>query len=179
MSYTDPPDFNGGDVLTEADLDVLSEDIRDLNSRVSGVVASIVQVTRSANQSFSDSTEAYVTWTAEQFDIGGWWSSGTKIIVPASAIPTGATSIIVCAAGQFRFATNSTGIRRVNMHVNGASQGGAQLPGLSGDSTFVPFFEAAEVEALDEIQFAGYQTSGGALNMTTAKITLWRHGVAS
>lgn len=183
MTYTPPPDFNAGDPLTEADLDTLSQDITDLDQRVQGTVASACVVSRNTNQSISNNTDTYVNFTIENLDIGGWFpGSGTTITVPASAIPDGATTILLGCAGDVTFATNSTGARIVELHVNGSLVSGAGNTnyGLASDPTVVILnFKIIEVAAGDTIKLNVKQTSGGSLNLTVARFDLHRIGQAS
>ena len=100
MSYTAPPTFVASDVLTAAQLNVLSDDIAYLYSTLQGVTYSACSVRRAANQSLTTATETEISFDNEDLDIGGWYSSGTDIIVPAGAIPSGSTSVGVLLLGR-------------------------------------------------------------------------------
>jgi hypothetical protein len=160
---------------------VLGDDIADLDSRVAGVVTSACQMSRTTNQSIADSTDTYISFPIENLDIGGWFpGSGTTVTVPAGAVPAGATTIALWLTGSAKFATNGTGTRRIEIHVNGSSIGGQNVPGLSGDNTIVYIAgELAVVAAGDTIKLSASQTSGGALNVLTAKLQFHRIGVVS
>lgn len=179
MPYTAPPTFVDGDDLPAADLNVLSDDIEYLEAISQGLTASGVQVTRSSSQSISSSTDTYVSFESEQFDYGGWWSSGATITVPAGAIPAGFTTIIIQIAVNAKFASNGTGYRRVEVHKNGSSVGGWQVSALSGDVTDLVLPEWTTVAAGDTIKLNVYQNSGSALNLAQARMTVMRTAPAA
>lgn len=179
MAYTTPPTFNSGDVLAASDLNILGDDIVYLKGITDGITASGVQVGRSTNQSIGDSTFVAVTYTGEGFDFGGWWSSGTDIIVPAGAIPSAFTTILVMCIVRVSFASNGTGYRRVRMLANGAEFARQTFGAISGDPTEIVMVDFAEVAAADVITTEVYQTSGGSLNLATASVTVMRYAPAS
>jgi hypothetical protein len=174
MPYNAPPTFVDGDPLPAADLNVLGDDIEYLYGVSQGVTASGVQVSRSSNQAVSSGSHAYVSFEAEAFDFGGWWSSGTTITVPAGAIPAGFTTILLQVAVNAKFASNGTGIRRIEVHKNGASFGSWQVSAISGDQTDLILPEWTTVAAGDTIKLDVYQTSGSSLNLTEARMTVMR-----
>src|SRR4051812_33876129 len=127
MTVTTPPTFSAAAELAAADLNLLRDSILELQLRADGADYRAVQVTRSSNQSVADSTDVAISFTAQVFDLGGWWSSGTNIVVPAGAIPSGSTSIAVRVIMRVTFASNSTGSRRVLAYLNGVSFGSKTL----------------------------------------------------
>jgi len=178
MPYVDPPDFTGGTTGLAADVQILTDDIRYLKGIVDGIVFSGVQVSRSSNQSLASGTPELISWTAEQIDFGNWWSTGTNIVVPAAAFPVGITTIGVLAFGFLRYAANATGVRRIKLLKNGTSFGSRTLSALDGgDNTDVPITEFTDADAGDVLTVEGYQTSGGALNVTEAAVTFLRYGI--
>jgi hypothetical protein len=179
MPYTAPPTFVDGDDLPAADLNVLSDDIEYLYGVSQGLTASGVQVRRTSNQAISSGSHAYISFESEQFDYGGWWSSGTTITVPAGAIPAGFSTVLVQFAVNAKFAANGTGIRRVEVHKNGTSVGGWQTSALSGDSTDLTYSDWTTVAAGDTIKLDAYQTSGGSLNVVEAQLTVMRTAPAT
>lgn len=180
MAYTDPPDFTAGDPLAADELDVLSEDIRFLYARSEGTTWSAVQAYRSSNQAIADSTEEAVIFNIESFDAGGWFDGNdTKIIVPASAIPDGATVIAVEVDAEIEWDSDNAGVRRAIIHVNGASAGSRTIDAMAGGGTPVTINRKLTVEAADEIELIGYQTSGSGLNVTFGFISVTRLGVVS
>lgn len=182
MSYTTPPTFVAGDPLAADDLNVLGDDIAHLKGLSDGFTVSALQVSRTTNQATSDSTDTYVNFTTENFDIGGWFpGSGTTVTVPAGAVPAGATTIGLWLTGMVKFAANSTGKRTAEIHVNGSSIGGQTGPGLDGGDNTIIYIagELAVVAAADTIKLNAKQTSGGALNIISAKLQFHRIGVVS
>lgn len=182
MSYTDPPDFNAGDVLPADDLQTLTDDIRDLDSRAQGFAVSGCQVSRTTNVNIADSTDTYISFTTENLDIGGWFpGTGTTITVPASAIPSGYTTVLLWLTATAKFDDNATGRRLAEIHVNGSSIGGQMGPGLDGGDNTIIYVagELAEVASGDTIKLNVKQTSGGTLAVLSAKLQFFRIGVAS
>lgn len=179
MAYTTPPTFVADTDLTAADLNILGDDIVYLKGVGDGVSFSGAQVTRSAATSIANTTDSAVTWTAEAFDVGGWYSSGTKVIVPAGAVPSGYTTIGVIVIIRTTFASNGTGGRRINVYVNGSTIGGQWIAANGSDVTQVNYTDFAIVSALDEITMQVYQTSGGALNISDTQMSVVRIGPAS
>lgn len=179
MAYTTPPTFASGDPLLAAELNVLGDDIAYLYGISEGVTASGVSVSRASNQSISDSTTTSITFTTENFDLGAWWSSGTDIVVPAGAIPTGYTTILVHIAADIQWTANGTGYRAASIFVNGALLGTRNASALSGETTNVGIDRYTTVAAGDIITIRGTQTSGGSLNASRIDATVVRHAPAA
>jgi len=139
-----------------------------------GTLFSSVQLTRTAATSINDSTYTAITWTAEVFDFGGWWSSGTNIVVPSGAIPAGYTTIAVAMVARTKFATSGTGNRAVQVLKNGSSFGRVSASGISGDTTDLMIFEIVTVAAADVLTTEVWQTSGGALNVSQTQVSVYR-----
>lgn len=179
MSWTSPKTM-GSEVGTSSDWNTY---VRDnelyLYGVAQGVTFSGTRVVRSSNQSISDNTETAVSWSSETFDYGGWWSSGTNIVVPAGAIPSGYTSIACILQARAKFASNGTGNRKISALVNGSSQGGVVVSAISGETTDVAIFTVALVAAADIITFEVRQTSGGNLNVTEAAAVVLRYAPAT
>lgn len=183
MSYTAPPTFVADDVLAAADLNVLSDDIADLDNRVSGLVMSGCVVARNTNFSTSDATAVNLNFNVEVIDVGGWFAgTGTTAFTPTSEIPAGATTIGIFVTASVTFATNATGNRIARIKIAGSAVdgGGATFPGLPSDPTVVIIPGIlVEVADGDQIQLEVEQTSGGALNVTSARFQFHRVGVIS
>lgn len=179
MSWT-PQKTWTSEVLTASDLNTyLRDDMEYLKAIADGVAFSGVQLTRNAATSIADSSSTPITWTAEAFDYGGWWSSGTDVIVPAGAIPSGFSTIAMLFIIRTTFASNGTGGRRINVFVNGSSIGGQYGPALSGDTTIMSYQDFSVVSAGDVITMEVYQSSSGNLNVTDTQITAVRFAPAS
>jgi hypothetical protein len=179
MAYVTPPTFVAGDPLAADDLNILGDDIEYLKDIADGVTAAGAQVTRSANQSIASSSDTNISWDTENFDYGGWYSSGTKIIVPAGAIPGGFTSIMVHVTGFAKFGTDGTGKRQVQLLKNGTAFGGLKLRAIDDDTTVIYVDDYAIVEASDYIQMLVWQNSGSSLNVTQARLSVVRHAPAA
>ncbi len=175
MAYVAPPNFVSGAVLTEANLDVLSDDIAYLYGTATAQAMSGTQVTRTASTNLANASETAITWTAEVFDEGNWWTSGTNIVVPAAAIPSGYTTIMLLVAARVRFAANGTGLRYIRALKNGTPFGYASTSAITGETTDLPMgLEFEPVVVGDIITVNLYQNSGGVLAYTQAQATIAR-----
>lgn len=178
MSFTTTPTFNSGDPLAASDLNILGDDITYLKGVADGVGFSGVQLRRTATQSIPDSTWTAVTWQTESggFDFGSWWSSGTNIVVPAGAIPSGFTTIACQVIGGTNFAANGTGWRGIRVLVNGSATGKSSVDGVTGDVTAVLVPDYVVVAAGDVITIEVYQNSGSSLTIssTDTKVSVVR-----
>jgi hypothetical protein len=179
MAYVTPPTFAGGDPLPASDLNILGDDIAYLYGVSQGVTFSGCQVSRGSNQSIADTTYADISFTTEDLDYGGWWSSGTTITVPAGAIPAGFTTIAVLILGALRYASNGTGTRRIRVSKNGSEIETWAVSALSGETTDLTLSTVTTVAAGDTITLSAYQTSGGSLNVSSAHITVLRFAPAA
>jgi hypothetical protein len=179
MSYTAPPAFVSGDALLAAELNVLSDDIAYLAGGLETTTFSGCQIRRNTNQSVATSTDTYVTFTSEQFDYGGWWSSGTTVIVPAGAIPAGYTTISVMVIASVMWGINGTGKRQMQVHQNGAEFGTWKISAIDDDTTAIYMTEFTTVVAGDTIKLDVWQNSGSSLNITRAQLTVVRYAAAS
>lgn len=179
MAYVAPPNFVAGAVLTEANLDVLSDDIAYLYGATSAQSFSGCQVTRDAATNAADSTETPITWTAEPFDLGNWWTSGTNIVVPATAIPAGYTTIMLMVSARTRFAANGTGYRYLRALKNGTAFGYVNGSAINGETTDLVMVEFVTAVVGDIITVAVYQNSTGALNYTQSQVTVARYAPIS
>ena len=176
MAWTDPITFAA---LTPLNASTLNQYVRDNLSYLKGIADGVtfkgVSAGRSTNQTIATATAEYIVWTSTTYDYGNWWTSGSKIIVPAAVIVAGFTTIACLVFARLQYASNNTGNRRLRVHVNGSSTGGKTVPGLDGgDSTDVDRPGVVIVGALDEIQVEAYQTSGGNLAVEEATVIILR-----
>lgn len=163
------------EVLTSSDMTTyLTDNLNYLYGKVTGLTASGVQLKRTSDLTVATSTTVNITFQAESFDYGGWWSSGSAITVPASAIPSGSTAVLVMVVGRLRWATDGTGVRRVRPILNGTEFGSTTVGGLSGDDTDMSIVEFTTVAAGDILMLEAYQTSGGNLNLEVGNFTIIR-----
>ena len=174
MTWTAPKTM-GSEIGTSSDWNTY---VRDnelyLKSIVDGVSFSGVQLTRTAATSIGDTSETTITWTAEPFDYGGWWSSGTNIVVPAGAIPSGFTTIALAVNARTKFAASGTGARRIKVKKNGTEFGSASLSGVAGETIDLTIPEVVTVVSGDILIFTVYQTSGGNLDVSQTQISVYR-----
>jgi hypothetical protein len=174
MSWTTPPTFVASDPLAAAELNILGADLLYLKGIGDGVSFSGTKVKRDSNQSIANATGTSIIFTDEVLDLGGWWSSGATITVPAGAVPAGFTTIALQAIASVRFAANGTGTRQIRILQNGAVVDDMSFSALSGETTMlsiVTFFAAA---AGDTVELQVQQNSGGALNVQYNRLTVVR-----
>jgi len=176
MSWTDPPTFVSGDPLAADDLNTLGADLTYLKAIADGVGFLGVDLTRVASTSIADSTATDVTWTAENFDYGSWWSSGTDIVVPSVAVPSGYTTIALLYHFRCLWDANTNGVRFANILLNGSAVGVPGVPGSSPDQLPIDNMGfIAPVSAADVIKIQLEQTSGGALDASQIHLTIVRY----
>lgn len=171
---TTPPTFVAGDILEADQLNLLGDGIVELQAVTEAIPFCGVKLTRGASQSIGDSVDTNITWTVETFDVGGWWSSGNTIIVPAGAIPSGYTTIAVVGFAMARFVSNGTGSRRLAIVHDGVDEAIDSRSALSGETTSVTSTEPFTVAAGDAITMRVYQSSGGSLNCDVARLSIIR-----
>lgn len=179
MAWTTPPTFAAGTVLTAAQLNILSDDLTYLYGIAQGVTFSGAQVTRGANQSISTSTDTNISFDTENLDYGGWYSSGTAVIVPAGAIPASYTTIAVLLFASVKFATNGTGKRRITILKNGSSVGSWKVSALDDDTTDIVLPEVTTAAAADTFAIQVWQNSGSSINVTQARLSVLRYAPAA
>lgn len=152
------------DAVSSASSD-LSDEIDDVDNPPG------VSVWRNSSQSIPDSTATPVIWTNEEWDVGGFWTTGTDCTVP------------VGAAGRYQmngwcqFSTNATGTRVIYLSKNdGLPQltWSAELPGDQGNR--VSISGSLYLDEDDYISVHVLQTSGGSLSLSRAMLTLHRIG---
>lgn len=176
---TTPPTFVDATELPASDLNLLRDAILELQAQADGATYMAVQVTKTS-QTISDSTATEVSWATQVFDIGGAWSSGTDIVVPASWIPAGSTSIALRVIPRAKFAANATGQRTVRALLNGVEFGSKTKRAESAGVTDLDFVEVAPTcEAADIITVEVEQSSGGNLSLTFSQVTVERAGVTA
>jgi len=180
LAWTDPPDWASGAVLTSAQLDTyLTANTQYLYNTLTGTTFSGTQVARTANQSIATSNDENVSWDQENWDVGGWYTSGTTITVPSGAIPSGFTTIGILAICLGRFESNATGKRRIELLKNGSSYETLKLVALDDDATTMSFSAVTTAASGDNFKMNVWQNSGGSLNITLARLTIVRLGVAA
>jgi hypothetical protein len=174
VAYVEPPTFVAETEATAADANILSEDIRYLKGQVDGLTASGTDQRRAANQSISNNTDTEISFDTEDFDIGGWYSSGTDVIAPAGAFPDGVTELLGVFRGRASFASNSTGKRRIQIHRNGTWFASMEVSANDSGDTDFSVVDFSIFQEGDVFTLVVRQTSGGALNVTEANLAVVR-----
>lgn len=173
MAYSTPPIWTPGAVVAASDLQIQSDDISYLKDRSDALIFNGMYATRTTTQSISNSTDTDVTLTTEIWDVGSWIAvSATTATVPASAIPTGYTNVVIDIRASVLWAGNATGARRLIIN-----QTGTQIYSLAfnpGSASGFPIHFAilAPAVAGDTFKLQVNQTSGGALNISSASMQL-------
>lgn len=179
-SYTPERTWADGDTISASDLNTYLRDNVDHVYALAGAIGvSAVQLTRDAATSTSDSTYTDITWSAEEFDFGAWWSSGAAITVPAGAIPSGYTTILVAVSARTRWTANGTGARRLRFLLNGSEFAFFSATADASESIDLNGYKLVEVIAGDEIKVQTWQSSGGNLNISQSSVSVERRGPAT
>ncbi len=179
MAYTAPPTFVASDPLAAAELNVLSDDVTYLYGVSQGVTFSGASVAHSGTQSIPDSTDTDITLATEAWDYGAWWSSGVSFTVPAGAIPAGYTTIACLCVAHLRFIADATGGRSIKLLVNGSVTDTFTGTSDSVEKAVIQLTAFVIVAAGDTITIQARQTSGGALDLDAAKLTVVRYAPAT
>lgn len=176
MAWTTPPTFVDGQILTAAQMNQYVTDNENYLYGISqGVTFSGTRVTRAASTSISDSTDSAITFTAEAYDYGSWYTSGTNVVVPSGAIPSGFTTIALLCVGSTTWTANGTGRRYTYVKQNGTVIAGASVTGDAGEDMFQvtpPGFIV--VSAGDIITLSLKQTSGSGLAAYNSQLIVVR-----
>lgn len=177
MSYVSPPTFVDADDLTAAQLNILGDDIVYLKAQRDAMVFTGVALSRSTDLSVSDSTWTDISWVSATVDTSSFWTSGANITVPASAIPSGSTQVVMEINIQARFNSNGTGGRACQVLLNGSTvERSFGTSALTGDTTVVGTTVWAIVAAADVLKGQIRQTSGGALIANSMSMHVKRIG---
>jgi hypothetical protein len=140
-------------------------------SSLAGVISSSGQPRCSAyhntTQSLTNLAWTWVEFNSEDFDTGGMHD--TAVNNDRVTIPAGGAGLYLIV-GKVWFAANATGVRALNVVLNGNNSvmqlGFAPAPG--SDSTSCPIALLWPLSAGDYISVQAYQASGGALNIGSA-----------
>lgn len=179
MAYTTPPTFIADTELAADDLNILGDDIEYLKAITDGVLASGCQVRRTSAQSIATGSDENINFDTENFDIGGWYTAGTKVIVPAGAIPDGFSTIVVIVVAAVKWETDGSGKRKLTILKNGSGIGNWKVQALDDDNTSIYLTEFTSVTSGDEIQLNVWQNSGGGLDVTESTLTVMRYAPKS
>jgi hypothetical protein len=159
VPYVVPTNFASGAILTEAQMDVLGNDIVFLAN------PPVCSVYNSGSVSVSNATETAVTWNSENFDTDTMHSTGSN----TSRI-TATTAGKYRVTGYVEFDANGTGLRYAALKKNGTTYlvlMEKDDPSSGRSTRFNPTW-LVSMAATDYVELVVYQASGGALNVTTS-----------
>ena len=186
MAWTDPQTWAAGNPVTAAEL---NEQLRDnmtyLKDVADGVAFSGIQIKRDVNTT-SAQVIPNATWTAVVFhtvlfEYGDWWTSGSNITVPATAVPDTATAIVLLTSLKASWEADATGTRRVRVNLNGTSFGAMSLDALNDVSqeTELNMVEFVSAVAGGVVTFEVYQDSGGSLDLRGLLVNVVKYAPVS
>jgi len=125
------------------------------------IVPPSLRLSRSTAQSIPTSADTLITWTVEDLDTDGMFSSGTDITVQT-------TGIYIVSAG-LAFGSNSTASRYVQILKNSTSVAGtiasSSGPAISGGTHTLSAACAVSLVATDIIRVNAFQNSGSSVNV--------------
>lgn len=180
MSFTSPPTFASGAVLTAAQLQILSDDITYLY----GLVVTAVpwhgaQAFRNGNQSIPDTTRTIVTLpSGENFDTDAFHdlvTNSSRLTLPSGLVTVGLSAACVMQ-GYVEWASNSTGYRELRILKNGTVNSETSVPAVTGTMGQQIGSVNAGIGS-DYFEMDAYQNSGGSLNITAAAFGLFVIGI--
>jgi hypothetical protein len=182
MSYTTPPTFVAGDVLEADQLNVLSDDIADLDSRVAGVTMSALPgVADHEPVARRQHRHLHLVPDRELRHRRLVPGLGHDVTVPAGAVPAGATTIglwLTGASSSRRTARAREPARSTSTARRSAGRQARASRRRQHDHLHRGRARRRSRGRHDQAE-RGKQTSGGALNVLTAKLQFHRIGVAS
>jgi hypothetical protein len=153
-----------GTKVTKAQLDSL---VNSINALYLAPGTPRAKATTTSAQSFADSTQAILTGFTSVYSVGGMIVSTNGITVPVN----GDYSVL---AWQ-NWSTNGTVRRTMRLQVNGTDLTPFEafpVLSLSGANTAISAASAFRLNAGDKVQITGLQTSGGALAMNGAALSV-------
>lgn len=169
MAWTDPKTWADDVVVTASELNT---HVRDNLNELRG--AQTCRVYRSVTQSLNNDTQTLIGFNAESSDVPGWHSTATN---DARITPTIAGLYLV--VGAVSFAVNGTGTREVRIYKNGlsgdavaATGRGVTVNGTNNVSWICTAVWPANGTS-DYFSLAGWQDSGGALNVNAGEHVTW------
>jgi hypothetical protein len=181
LSYTTPPTFASGAVLTAAQAQILSDDIAYLyQNLVTFPMWHGARAYRNVAVSIPDSTSTLVTFPdGENFDTDAFHDLVTnpgRFTLSSALVPAGKTAAVLVSA-YLTFATNTTGYREVRLLQNGTTNVQQTMPATA---TVTPglnatFFTTGVANDYFELQV--YQNSGGSLSLANAAMGIQVIGI--
>lgn len=155
MAYSTPPNFVAGAVLTEANLDVLSDDISFLANPPR------CRVYNSGNLSIATSTWTALTLDSERYDTDTMHS--TAVNTSRITFTTAGTYLV---GAHVIFDVNATGVRGLRLVLGGSTPLAEQMIGsFGGLNPSLSIATAYQFTAGQYVEMQAYQSSGGNLNV--------------
>lgn len=144
--------------------DVPTADEFDQSINPNGVIA-----LRTTAQSIPNNTSTAISWDSEEFD-------NSSMITPTSSTITVQADGVYTITAEGAFAANATGIRGLEIVINGGSAaGGAYVTTVgAGVSHRIIYANDYLLAASDTVQINAFQTSGGALNLSIGRTSVVR-----
>lgn len=166
MAYVDPQSVNNptaGATLPAAWGDVIRDDLEWLARNKPHAA-----VFNSAAQSIPDSTHTALTFDSEHVDVGGMHSTSSN--TSRLTIPSGADGWYDVGGCVEFAAVNTTGIREVELRLNGLSLIAIQQVTAANIVQQVTVNRKSQLVAGDYIELTVFQSSGGALNVNASAL---------
>lgn len=155
MAYSAPPNFTTGQIVTEANLDTLSDDITFLAGPPR------CRVYNSAAISVANATDQALTFNSERYDTDTMHSTA----VNTSRI-TFTTAGLYAVGATLQWASNATGYRETIIMLGGTTFiAGVSTPAVNGAVTLQTLSTTYPFTAGQYVELRVYQNSGGALNI--------------
>jgi hypothetical protein len=132
---------------------------------VSSTAPPAARVTKTTAQSIANNTYTALTWGTQVFDNGALWDSGnaSRFTIPGSG------DKMVTVSFNIWFASNSTGLRRCGVIINGGAGASSEYidarPPTSGAITYIHDSFTVYCQGGDYLEVFVFQSSGGALDV--------------
>ncbi len=127
-----------------------------------------------SNQSLKNGEREVLNITAANWNIGGMWTSGSKVVVPLAGV--------YLLFGKTEFAANATGSRRVGLRFDEADEfwcSTVDSIDTAGKSTILSFVREFELAAETTIEFTAWQDSGGEILAVVSRVGVRFLGVTA
>lgn len=171
MAFTPLPTINPGDTGTSDWANQVKENFDDHEGRLAAIEASGGGWSAAGTQSIADNTATSAQFTTEDYDYGGWGLtvSNTTATVPAGAIPSGYTTILVDVGAFVEFANDADGRRIIALHKNGSQIAAAQWNPENNVSTSMTVNRTIKAVAGDTFTVQVLHVAGAALDINAGR----------
>jgi len=144
----------------------------DANNGMSSLLVPAVQATKSVAQSIANATVVTLTWDVENFDTDIMHDNATNT-----------SRLIAKTAGKYAialyvaFSSNSTGIRYLDVVINGVALAGKQVIPNAGGTDHMSLASVAQLNPNDYVEARVLHTAGTSINVDTPSlITMYKVG---